>query len=353
MVQFEFLKKLSNPLWFQAFGCVLGFDWNSSGVTTVVMSVLKQSVLYESHGMAIAGGKGKKSKETTNEIFSLCENSFNFGDNKVKELLYASKMSAKVDNSAIQDGYNLYHHNLVFDEGGNWCVVQQGMNNENNTSRRYHWLSKLMDDNNYVIEPHSGLIGDTYNEKMVLDMTSTASIDNQKTCVDVINDHSNIKDLYLSISPLISRINDQKLDYWIFDNKHNSESPCLAMPKLNMGYSMPENINWDLIKEIHEIHPSSYEKFLSIKGVGPKTVRAISLIAELVFGAKASWEDPVRFTFAFGGKDRVPYPVDRKSYDESISFLQSSIEGSEISRNERVESIKRLAKFNSNLREMG
>lgn len=120
-----------------------------------------------------------------------------------------------------------------------------------------------------------------------------------------------------------------------------------------MRYSLPGNINWDLIKEIDEIHPSSYEKFLSIKGVGPKTVRAIFLMTELVFGPKTSWEDPVRFTFAFGGKDGIPYPVDRKSYDESISFLQSSIEGSEFSRNERAESIKRLAKFNSNLRKMG
>lgn len=345
----EFLKRLSDPLWFQAFGCALGFDWHSSGLTTVVMSVLKQSILLESHGIAIAGGKGKKSKETLKEISDICENSFNLSESVLNELSYASKMSAKIDNSALLDGYSLYHHNLVFDEDGYWCVVQQGMNIDNHTSRRYHWLSTQIKDGCFVLEPHTGLMGDTYQSNNVLNMTSRDSVENQKTCVDILKDHKNIKDLYLSIRPLISRSKDIKLNTWFKGEGSSTESMTLFQPRQNILYSMPERVNWDLVRQMHEIPPTNYENFLSIRGVGPGTVRAISLIAELIFGCKASWNDPIRFTFVFGGKDGVPHPIDRKSYDQSISFLQSAIEGAEISSEERTETLKKLAQYNSSL----
>lgn len=343
----EFLKRLSDPLWFQALGCVLGFDWHSSGVTTVVMSVLKQSVSPESHGIAIAGGKGKKSKETMKEISAICGNSFNFCDTTVNGLLYASKISAKIDNSAIQDGYSLYHHNFVFDESGYWCVIQQGMNINNHTSRRYHWLSTQIKNGCFVMEPHTGLIGDIYQSNKVLDMTNRNSLENQKTCMDILNDHKNIKELYLSIKPLVTRSKDSKLDSWIRDDEKTTDALNLLQTRPNILYSMPERVDWDLVRRIYEIQPTSYENFLSIKGVGPRTVRAISLIAELIFGCKASWDDPIRFTFAFGGKDGVPHPIDRKSYDQSISFLQSAIDGAEISSEERTGTLKRLAQYSS------
>lgn len=314
------------------------------------MSVLKQSVLPESHGIAIAGGKGRKSKETLKEIYVTSQNSFNFCDSVINELSYASKMSAKIDNSAIQDGYSLYHHNMVFDEDGHWSVIQQGMNIDNQTSRRYHWLStKINDKRSFVMEPHTGLVGDVYQSNKVLDMTSVDSIVNQKTCVDILNDHRNIKNLYLSIKPFVSRSRDSKLDAWIQSDTNICGPLNLVQPNTNMLYSMPERVNWDLVRQIHEIQPENYEEFLSIKGVGPRTVRAISLVAELIFGCKASWEDPIRFTFAFGGKDGVPHPIDRKSYDQSISFLHSAIEGAEISPTERTEILKRLAKYSSGI----
>ena len=140
----EFMKKLSDPLWFQAFGCVLGFDWHSSGLTTVVMAVLKQSISVESHGIAIAGGKGKRAKRTSDEIQDICSREFNLSEDKIRTLLHSSRMCAKVDNSAIQDYYSLYHHNIIFDGFGNWSVVQQGMNTNTNTSRRYHWKSTYL-----------------------------------------------------------------------------------------------------------------------------------------------------------------------------------------------------------------
>jgi hypothetical protein len=347
----EFLKKLSDPLWFQAFGCVLGFDWHSSGLTTVVMAVLKQSINVDSHGIAIAGGKGRNAIRTPHEIYDICNREFNLSDIKIKALLYASKMSAKVDNSAIQDYYHLYHHNIIFDSWGNWSIVQQGMNANNNTSRRYHWLSKSLSES-FVIEPHTGMLGESNYGNNVLDMTSKTSIENQKISIDILNDHQNIKDLYSSVCRLLTHRKDMTIDSWIELPmvKSNMFTMTTSYSKeLNLHYSMPSKIDWNLIRNIHEIQPSNYEEFLSVTGVGPSTVRAISLIAELIFGSKTSWKDPIKFTFAHGGKDGVPHFIDRKTYDESIKFLQCSIEGAEISRQDRDQSLKKLAEYNQKL----
>ena len=175
--QQEFLRRLSDPLWFQAFGCVLGFDWHSSGVTTVVTGVLKQSISEDVHGISIAGGKGRRSTETKNEIPKLAEKHYNLSSNKIDKLLYASKMAAKIDNAALQDGYSLYHHAIIFDEEGNWAVVQQGMNPDNKMARRYHWMSDGL--TSFVSEPHVGIISELKSQN-TLDMTSSDSIENQK-----------------------------------------------------------------------------------------------------------------------------------------------------------------------------
>src|SRR5918995_1912609 len=178
----EFLRRLSDPLWFQAFGCVLGFDWHSSGVTTVVTGVLKQSLTVEDHGISIAGGKGRKSTEAKYDIPRLAESHYNLSSRKIEELMYASRIAAKVDNAAIQDGYSLYHHVILFDENGNWTIVQQGMNPTNRMARRYHWISD--DLKSFVSEPHAGIIGN-HKSANVLDMTSTKSIENQKISLEL------------------------------------------------------------------------------------------------------------------------------------------------------------------------
>ena len=176
----EFFKKISDPLWFQAFGCVLGFDWHSSGLTTVVTGVLKQALSNEFHGVSIAGGKGKRSTTTKIEIPRLAEKNYNLSTEKISRLLYASKISAKVDNSAIQDGYTLYHHVVFFDKNGNWTIIQQGLNKNNRMARRYHWISD--DLKSYIIDPHKGIIS---SERLsnVLNMTSKDSEDNRKASV--------------------------------------------------------------------------------------------------------------------------------------------------------------------------
>jgi uncharacterized protein len=183
----EFFKRISDPLWFQAFGCVLGFDWHSSGLTTVVTGVLKQSILYDTHGISLSGGKGRNSTKPKYEIPKLAEQNHNLTTNRINELVYASKMSAKVDSAAIQDGFNLYHHFILFDDNGHWTIIQQGLNKTNKMARRYHWISNNL--LNYIIEPHRGIIG---NERIpfCLDMTSRESEKNRKICVDIIKEGS-------------------------------------------------------------------------------------------------------------------------------------------------------------------
>ena len=327
--QMEFLRRLSDPLWFQAFGCVLGFDWHSSGVTTVVSGVLKQALKPDIHGISMAGGKGKKSTSAKTDIPLLAE-SCGLSSAKIDSLLYASRMAAKVDSAAVQDGYSLYHHVVLFDKRGNWAVVQQGMNTEGRMARRYHWLSG--DIPNFVREPHAGIIGDRKNSS-TLDMTAAQSQENQKVCVDLVkSDTNNMKS---SVHRLAAK---DTLDRWLGGNRVDAS-----------GFEMPRRLDWGLFKRIYEIQPSNYAELLSIHGVGGATIRALSLIAELIYGAKASWSDPVKYSFAHGGKDGVPYPVARKVYDESIRYLYGAIEGAEIEREERMDALKKLANFSERM----
>jgi uncharacterized protein len=190
----EFLRRLADPLWFQAFGCVLGFDWHSSGVTTVVTGVLKQSLKQDIHEVSIAGGKGKKSIETKSDILRLAEKHYNLSSAKIDNLLYASKMTAKIDNAAVQDGYTLYHHVILFDGEGNWTVVQQGLNPHDKMARRYHWISDNL--KSFAYEPHAGIISKCKIAN-TLNMTSIDSKENQKLCVELAT--GNIDNLKSSI----------------------------------------------------------------------------------------------------------------------------------------------------------
>ena len=365
--QREFLKRLSDPLWFQAFGCVLGFDWHSSGVTTVVTGVLKQSIKENVHSISIAGGKGKRSLNTKNEIPLLAEKNYNLSSSKIDELLYASKIAAKIDNAALQDGYSLYHHVIFFDEYGNWAIVQQGMNSSNKMARRYHWISENL--KSFVTEPHVGIISENRNPN-TLNMTSIDSNENQKICVDLVN--SNINNLQSSVYKVLeitkkntlNKINT--LDNWIvpqIDNTNisvastmNSQGECKFSNRVNMKsnslrehYEMPHRLDWNIFRKAYDIQPKNYEQLISIPGIGPSSVRALSLIGEIIFGASASWQDPVKYNFAHGGKDGVPYPVARKIYDKSISYLYSAIDGAEIQRDERIDTLKKLAEFSNRM----
>lgn len=325
----EFLRRLSDPVWFQAFGCVLGFDWHSSGVTTVVTGILKQSLSPDVHGISIAGGKGARATSAIHDIPRLAEN-FGLSDGKTDSLLRASKMSAKVDSAAVQDGYSLYHHAILFDERGDWAVVQQGMNEQNRMARRYHWASESVTE--FTCEPHSGIIC-TAKEQSALDMTSKGSQENQKASLDLAcGDTENLRSSIYRLGA------ENTLDRWLG-----------VEPVGISGYGMPKRLDWDLFRRIYDVQPKNYEELLSMQGVGAATVRALALVAELIHGTRASWSDPVKYSFAHGGKDGVPHPVARKVYDQSISYLQGAIEGLEIDREERNEALKKLARFSETM----
>jgi len=313
----EVLKKLSDPYWFQALGCVLGFDWHSSGVTTTVTGALKEAIKgmeYEL-GIFIAGGKGGVSRKTPDELKLYCEHlSLN-----PEPLIYASKMSAKVDNTAVQDGYQLYHHVFVFNIEGRWAVIQQGMNLSNRTARRYHWLGDNVES--FVVEPHSAVCCDI--KKPALNLVARES------------------DKTREVSTIISRDNPECVI------KELTKIQKLELParhEITIGDIDPNKLYKTLLKT-YEAQPQTFEKLLAIKGVGPKTIRALSLVSEIIYGAPPSYRDPARFSFAHGGKDGTPFPVDKKTYDKTIEILHRSINSAKIGHSERLKAIQRLRQY--------
>jgi hypothetical protein len=241
-------------------------------------------------------------------------------------------MAAKVDNTAIQDGYNLYHHVLFFSEDRKWAIIQQGMNPDTKYARRYHWFSETVE--NYVCEPHTAIISDVSQDK-VLNMTSKKSISAQKISVDLVND--NPCHLRRDWAELSLPYSQRTLDNWTDAKQKNKSIDYLHMPR---------SINWSKMTEIYDFQPRNYEELLSIKGVGANTVRALALISDLIYGEKPSWHDSiVRYSYTLGGKDGVPFPVDRKAMDESTIIIQQGIEQAKIGDKEKIKALRRLKYF--------
>ena len=324
-----FLTRISDPYWFQAFGCVLGYDWHSSGVTTVVTGILKQAITPEEHGLAVCGGKGKTSRKTPSEIMEKGE-TLGFSTNHIDTLTYTSKMTAKVDNTAIQAGYQLYHHAFIMAENKKWAVIQQGMSAQDRTARRYHWLSNTTTD--FVVEPHNAIVGDVKREK-ALNMTAKQSEGARKASVDIAKEPTRkLARLFEEARPL----SQTSLKQWL---------PKTQVAQQLVTLTMPRGINWETMRRVYEFQPTDYEELLSLKGVGPATVRGLALVAELVYGEKPSWEDPVKYSFAYGGKDGVPFPVDRRAMDESIVMLRDTVKAARIGDKEKLHSLERLRRF--------
>ncbi len=329
----EFLRRISDPFWFQALGCVLGYDWHSSGVTTVLTGVLKHALSIQEHGIAVCGGKGRVSRQTPLEIENVSER-LGFSSNNIKALCYASKMSAKVDNTAIQAGYQLYHHTFFIAENRGWAVVQQGMCTNDRTARRFHWISHNV--KSFVSEPHNAIVGDAKRE-VVLDMTAKESEECRKASVDIAKEPpKKLGKMVMSVRPVFQK----SLDGWLPRTVH---SPWKEYPIDVL--SMPRNINWRTFQQLYEFQPSNYEELLGFKGVGPSTVRGLALVADLIYGQKPSWKDPVKYSFAYGGKDGVPFPVDREAMDNSIHILRQAIEQAKVGQKEKIRSLQRLDQF--------
>jgi hypothetical protein len=311
----EMLRRLSHPYWFQAFGCVLGFDWHSSGVTTTLCGALKEGLkgIERDLGLFVAGGKGKASRQTPAEIE-------NWGERISLDpapLVYASRLSAKVDSAAVQDGYQLYHHTFLFTSKGAWTVVQQGMNETNRYARRYHWLGENVSD--FVNEPHSAILSEARGE--TLNLTASESQPARGTITSIATEETPEK--------VISELKKLK---------------TLTLPAHHLIYTKdlhPDSLS-KIILSTYERQPADFEGMLGLSGVGAKTIRALSLISEIIHGVTPSYRDPARYSFAHGGKDGIPYPVDRKTYDKSIELLSKAINRTKLGPVEKQEAFQRL-----------
>ena len=313
------LARFSDPFWFQSFGCVLGFDWHSSGVTTTTCGAVKEALRGRPDiGLFAAGGKGAPSRRTPAEIESQAER---IGLGEAPRLVQASRMSAKVDNNAVQDGYQIYHHFFMFTSTGDWIVVQQGMNDSTGYARRYHWLSK--DLRTFIEEPHAAICSD--QRGITMDLVAAESLETREVLGQLSAEKPEI------IPRELERLKTLRLP-----PRHE-----LFIRDLH-----PASISKVLLKT-YERQPEDFEVLLGMPGVGGKTLRALALIAELVHGTSVSWEDPARYSFAHGGKDGHPYPVDRENYDLSIEYLEKAVRATPTSRGEKTEALRRLAKYHA------
>jgi hypothetical protein len=312
----EMLRRMADPFWFQAFGCVLGFDWHSSGMTTTLCAALKEAItgMERELGLFIAGGKGRTSRRTPLEIYRF-EPALSADP---AGLIYASRMAAKVDNVALQDGYQLYHHAFFFTAEGSWAVVQQGMNEGTRYARRYHWLSEKVED--FVCEPHAGICSEGRGE--VLNLIASESAPARAT-----------------ITQLGS---EEKPERLLAELKRLKTLDLPPRHYLRLEDIHPDRLS-KILLHVYEYNPEDFERLLGLQGVGPKTVRALSLISELVYGIAPSFRDPARYSFAHGGKDGHPFPVDRETYDDSIALLGAAVQKAKIGNREKIEALKRLS----------
>ena len=307
----EVIRRLSNPFWFQSLGAVMGMDWHSSGITTSVMGALKKSVnpLSKELGIYICGGKGKFSRETPNELLRIADKTGLNGN----ELVRASKLSAKVDNTAVQDGFQLYLHSFILSSDGDWAVVQQGMSDASSTARRYHWHSENL--KSFIEEPHSGICG--INQGKILNLTANDALETRAAMLSITYERPN---------KMIAEI--QKL---VLPKHHDVKAKDVDLKRLG-------SILW----LAQEKKPSDFEELLMLDGMGPRTLQSMALVSEVIYGTPSRFSDPARYSFANGGKDGHPFPVPVNVYDETIKVLQRAVETAKIGNTDRREAIKSL-----------
>jgi hypothetical protein len=307
----EILRRLSDPFWFQSFGAVMGMDWHSSGITTSVMAALKKAINPRSKelGLYICGGKGKSSRQTPAELLAIGEKTGLDG----YELVRCSKLSAKVDNTAIQDGYQLYMHNFIVSDTGGWTVVQQGMHEGNKTARRYHWHSEGLQS--FVEEPHTGICGP--NQGTIINMTANAA--------------GPVRNGVLALTQEKPEIMLQEIQQLIMPSHHDVRSKDIDLKRLG-------TVLW----LAHDTQPKDFADLLLLEGVGPRTMQSLALVSEVIHGTPSRFKDPARFSFAHGGKDGHPFPVPVNVYDETISTLQHAVQRAKLDNSDKQMAIKKL-----------
>jgi hypothetical protein len=309
-----FLSRLSDPFWFQALGAVMGMDWHSSGITTSVMGALKRGIAPRAHelGIYICGGRGRHSRNTPNELRLIAEHRGLDGESLVR----TSRLTARIDNNAIADGFQIYLHSFVVTATGEWAVVQQGLNDQSGMARRYHWHSASV--KNFVAEPHTAIVGE--HQGRIMNLVDVQAQPAQTAMLDIVREHP---------------------------EKTLAATRHLRMP----AHHDVRAANVDL-KRLGAVLAVAYERdlhnfaeLLLLEKLGPRTLQSLALIAEVVHGAPSRFNDPARFSFALGGKDRHPFPVPLKTYDESLTFLRTSLDQAKVGEREKLDGFRRLERF--------
>jgi hypothetical protein len=317
----EVLRRLSDPYWFQSLGAVMGMDWHSSGITTSVMGALKKAINPHAKelGIYICGGKGKQSRNTPQELLSYCSKTGIDG----LELVRCSKLSAKVDNTAVQDGFQLYMHSFIVDDKGLWTVVQQGMQTNGSTARRYHWHSAGM--TSFVDEPHTAICG--VNQGKILNLVASAALAARSSILSMAAEDP---------QRMLSEIRHLKMP-----DHHHVKAKDVDLKRLGA-----------MLWLTHEKQPADFAELLLLEGMGPRTLQSMALVSEVIYGSPSRFDDPARFSFAHGGKDGHPFPVPVKVYDETIAVLTKAVEKAKIGASDKLLAIQKLGEL-SRLAESG
>ncbi|MCD7963634.1 MAG: DUF763 domain-containing protein [Rikenellaceae bacterium] len=312
-----FLQRMSDPFWFQSLGCVLGMDWHSSGITTSVMNALKKSVNLRSAdlGLYICGGRGKSSRQTPHELLDIAYRTGLDGD----KLVRTSKLSAKVDNTAVQDGFQLYLHSFILSKDGEWAVIQQGMNTAGRLARRYHWLSSRL--KSFTEEPHTSVCGK--NIGPILNLTDKNATPTKSGILTLTGE---------APGKIMKEVN------LVMPTRHNVKSGDVDMKRLGAALILA-----------HETGVEDFESLLLLQGVGPRTLQSLTLVSEVIHGTPSRFSDPARFSFAHGGKDGHPFPVPTKVYDETINIFDKAIHSSKLGYKDKSEALKNLSKVSASM----
>ena len=351
----EVLVRLSDPLWFQSFGAVMGMDWHSSGITTSVMYALKRGLNPRAKelGIYVCGGRGKYSRLTPDELLEIASREGLNGD----ELVRNSKLVAKVDNNAVQDGFQLYQHNFVLTRNGNWTVVQQGMNGAEKKARRYHWCSTNL--RSFVEEPHSGVVGD--NRGKILNLTDTEAKGARNSILEMSREEPErmlreIVQIGKPASQMILMQDGKSVggvagkstalpeQQELFPELQETNERSIVMPTHHEVLAQDVDLKrlGGVLATAYESQPKDFESLMLTPGLGPRTLQSLALVSEVIYGTPSRFTDPARFSFAHGGKDGHPFPVPLKIYDESIRVLRDSIEKSKLGYKDKSDCIRRL-----------
>ena len=309
-----FLSRLSDPFWFQALGAVMGMDWHSSGITTSVMGALKRGLAPRADelGIYICGGRGRFSRNTPQELRSIADRrGFD-----AEALVRASRLTARVDNNAIADGFQIYLHSFILASNGEWAVVQQGLNDRSGMARRYHWHSASLSD--FVAEPHTGIVGE--NQGFIMNLVDAQAKPAQSALLQIAREKPE--------TTLAAARHLRMPDH------HEVRAEDIDLKRL--GAVLAVAYDRDL---------RQFAELLLLEGLGPRTLQSLALIAEVVHGAASRFSDPARFSFAHGGKDRHPFPVPLKTYDESVNFLRTSLDKAKLGGGDKLAGMRRLDTF--------